>query len=207
MKKQEFMRNLTVLNACAACFLIAYAQLHHSAIYPAPTYPVRLEAAFEHDRYQDHTVKFKVNHQLSQIVPDEYQVLVVDAAVRHGVEPMLLAAVVEMETGGTWNPNLRGSSGEYGLMQIMPGTTWWIAKQRGMPIPSIMEPEVNLDYGAWYLAYLLRQARQKTSSEEEAVHLALREYNGGPQWRERAPQDTSRYAERVLRTKQGVISE
>lgn len=131
-------------------------------------------------------------------VPAEYRNLVVDAAVRHGLPPRLLAALVELETGGTWDPHVRGSSGEVGLGQILPATAIWISRTRERPVPNLFSAEQNLDTAAWYLARIWRHTRSEEPDEEAALLAALAEYNAGPRWRDRAPEDAMRYAHTVM---------
>jgi soluble lytic murein transglycosylase-like protein len=127
-------------------------------------------------------------NQVADLAPPEYRSLVIQIAQRHGLDPRLLASVAWVETGGTWDPTLRGAAGEIGLMQVMPETAAWIAQVRGEQIPDLTDPAHALDYGAWYLARLL----------EGATADALAQYNAGPAWRERAPSVARQYSGRVL---------
>ena len=129
---------------------------------------------------------------VEDLVPVDLRTAVVHAAVYNGLDPRLLAAVGWVETGGTWDPRLRGLAGETGLMQIMPATATWIAQQRKLPVPDLTDPAVNLDWGAWYLAHLLEQ----TGGDQVE---ALRRYNAGPRWRDRAPTAARGYSDRVQR--------
>jgi len=76
-------------------------------------------------------------------------------------------------------------------MQIMPDTARWIARQRGVAVPDLTDAATNLDWGAWFLALLIRESRGDVAE-------ALSRYNAGPKWRERAPVMASRYALTVL---------
>jgi soluble lytic murein transglycosylase-like protein len=129
--------------------------------------------------------------RVADLVPPEFRVMVVEAAERHGLDPRLLAAVAKIETGGTWRPDLVGSAGERGLMQVMPDTAEWIAQARQhVSAPDQFNPANSLDYGAWYISALL----QDTGGD---VTEALRRYNAGPAWRERAPTMARSYSRRV----------
>lgn len=127
--------------------------------------------------------------RVADLVPEEYRRVVVETATRHGVDARLLAAVAWVETGGTWQPDLEGAAGEVGLMQVLPSTAAWIAEARGLPYPDLTDPAVALDFGAWYLAHLI----DTTGDPWEAVH----QYNGGPEWRTRAPTQVGWYGSRV----------
>lgn len=93
-----------------------------------------------------------------------YAGLIQDAAETHGLDPALVAAVVEVESG--FNASATSSAGAMGLMQIMPTT----AVEWGLTKP--FDAAANLDTGAAYLAWLLDRYGN--------VELALAAYNVGP---------------------------
>jgi soluble lytic murein transglycosylase-like protein len=129
--------------------------------------------------------------RIADLAPPQYRSLVITTAKRHSLDPRLLASVAWVETGGTWDPTMRGTAGEIGLMQVLPSTAAWIAQQRGEQLPDLADPAVNLDYGAWYLRRLL----------DGATASALAEYNAGPAWRDRAPTVARAYSSRVMNVK------
>ena len=89
----------------------------------------------------------------------------ISAAARHqGLDPRLLEAVVEAESGG--NPAAVSSKGAMGLMQLMPGTA------RALGVSRPMDPVQNLEGGARYLAEQVRTFG--------SIELALAAYNAGP---------------------------
>ncbi|HEY8347722.1 MAG TPA: lytic transglycosylase domain-containing protein [Symbiobacteriaceae bacterium] len=108
--------------------------------------------------------------RIADIVPAEYQQMVLDTAARHRIDPRLLAAVVTVET--KWNPTIVGRAGEKGLMQILPATGTWLARKAGLEEYDLADPATNLHLGAFYLAMLLEQ--------HGTVEKALAAYNGGP---------------------------
>lgn len=57
-------------------------------------------------------------------VPMQYRSAVANASAKWNVPAEYIAAVIDAETGGTWNPNLTSSDGlgSYGLGQFLPGT-------------------------------------------------------------------------------------
>jgi soluble lytic murein transglycosylase len=105
--------------------------------------------------------------------PIQYASLIGQAAGTYRLDPHLLAALVRVESA--FNPYARSAKGALGLMQLMPETAAWIAAQRGLPRPGaaqLAEPQMNVDYGSWYLRMLLDDFRG------DAI-LALAAYNGG----------------------------
>lgn len=90
-------------------------------------------------------------------------------ATRAGINPALVNAVIEQESGfdpGALGPVVNGGSRAIGLMQIMPET----AKELGV---NPYDPVQNLWGGTWYLANLLRAYGGNAA-------LALAAYNAGP---------------------------
>ena len=85
------------------------------------------------------------------------------AAIRYGLPPALVAAVVEVESGG--NRYAVSSRGALGLMQA--------TRDKFRPSQDPFDPATNLDVGARYLAEQLHTFHGNLS-------LALAAYNAGP---------------------------
>jgi soluble lytic murein transglycosylase-like protein/Zn-dependent protease with chaperone function len=102
------------------------------------------------------------------------------AGKRHGVDPALLSIMILLESGG--NPKAVSSGGAVGLMQVMPATALRIARDReiqGFDVESLVDPELNIDFGAWYLAQQIKRFGDGSLSDK-TVTLAAAAYNGGP---------------------------
>ena len=93
---------------------------------------------------------------LNQVVAEE--------AARHGIDPLLVHAVIKQESGG--NPRARSHKGAAGPMQLMPGT----ARRFGVRNPYDVKDSVR--GGLAYLAWLLDRYNGD-------VALALAGYNAG----------------------------
>ena len=109
-------------------------------------------------------------------------------AMRHGLEPTLVAAVVRAESG--WNARAVSPKGALGLMQLMPAT----ARDLGVEDP--FDPIANLDGGCRYLRQMMARFGD--------LRLALAAYNAGPEAVSRAGdvpdyRETREYIENVLR--------
>ncbi|MEA2277967.1 MAG: soluble lytic murein transglycosylase, partial [Solirubrobacteraceae bacterium] len=104
--------------------------------------------------------------------PLEYEDAVRTEAARNDLDPALVAAVINTESG--FVPDSRSSQGAVGLMQILPETARFIAQGPGRPSPPpdhLETPAVNIAYGSRYLRYLI--------DRYGTVPLALAAYNGG----------------------------
>jgi hypothetical protein len=86
------------------------------------------------------------------------------AAASHDVDPLLVAAVVEVES--TFRPRARSHKGATGLMQLLPSTA-------GMPAFRLVDPRTNLNAGSAYLSEMLERF-------DGDLELALAAYNAGP---------------------------
>ena len=98
-------------------------------------------------------------------------------AGRHGIDPLLVRAVVFQESRFAYDAI--GRRGEVGLMQVLPqGAAADWARVHKKPLPShadLMRVEVNLEIGVWYLA----RALKRWKGYKDCVRLALVQYNAG----------------------------
>lgn len=77
-----------------------------------------------------------------------FEDLIEKYAELNGVEPELAHAIIRVESN--YNPKIRGSAGEVGLMQIKPATARMMGYRGGAK--GLYDPETNLRYGMKYLA-------------------------------------------------------
>jgi soluble lytic murein transglycosylase len=119
-------------------------------------------------------------------------------ARENGLDPALLAAVIYQES--KFNAGARSPSGAIGLMQLTPSTAHGIAVRTGgdaFRTNDLYDPEINIRYGAWYLANLFRKYGQE--------RLVLAAYNAGQgnvdRWRSNGEAiqfpETEAYVDRV----------
>ncbi len=114
---------------------------------------------------------FRMNRKAHNLADVPYGAQILKAAEAHKLDPSLVCAVVEKES--SFNPSEVSGVGACGLMQIMPDTAEYIAAQRDLPKSyDLFDPETNLDFGCWYLRYLL--------DLYEVTETALAAYNAGP---------------------------
>lgn len=109
------------------------------------------------------------------LYPLRYESEILDSSKRHGLDPYLVAAVIETESG--WDANAESSQGAYGLMQLMPETAQDVVA-RGLVDPetwsaaALDDPQTNIELGCGYLAYLLGYFNG-------SVDKAIAAYNAG----------------------------
>lgn len=101
-----------------------------------------------------------------QIPPMPYGELIYDAARRHAINPRLVAAMVETESG--FDPYAVSDKGASGLLQLMPAT----AHRFGLSDGEIFDPERNLDAGVRYIRWL-------SEHFDQDLPLVLAGYNAG----------------------------
>ena len=97
------------------------------------------------------------------IIPKGYGQLIEAAASKHGIDPAIIAGLIETESN--WNPNAISPSGAKGLTQFMDPT----AAEFGV---NVFDPASAIDGGAKYLRYLVDYFNGD-------LRLAIFAYNGG----------------------------
>ena len=115
------------------------------------------------------------------------------AAKRYDVDSLLLASIVEAESG--FHPDAVSNKGALGLMQLMP--LHFVAADPSLDRVDPLDPAVNLNLGARYL----RDLRKRYDGDLE---LALAAYHAGPGTIDRFGglppyRETQAYVGRVLR--------
>lgn len=95
-------------------------------------------------------------------------------AAEKGVDPFLVHALIREES--RYNPKALSRSKAIGLMQLLPGTGYGVAKRIGVPLSSkddIFIPEINMKLGTDYLSYAIKRFSGNAM-------LGVASYNGGP---------------------------
>lgn len=108
-----------------------------------------------------------------------------ETALKAGINWKVIAAIVAVESAG--DTQARGTSGEYGLMQIMSSTHRFVNDKWdensllsdffGVPVgylhkdKELLDPEYNLTVGIWYFQYLY-------NSNNKNYDKAIQLYNG-----------------------------
>ena len=115
--------------------------------------------------------------------------IIASAAEAHGVDPMLVSALIQVESG--YRPTARSRKGAMGLMQLMPSTA------REYKVRNPFEPKANIEAGIKHLKTLIDRFGATR------LELALAAYNAGPGAVERFKgippyRETRNYVARIL---------
>lgn len=110
-------------------------------------------------------VKNKGMVRRSEVSGAGLEAMVDRVAVKYGIAPELLNAVVRVESD--YNPLAVSGAGAMGLMQLMPGTA------RSLGVKNPFDPLENLEGGARYLKAMFERFNGD-------LNLALAAYNAGP---------------------------
>ena len=115
--------------------------------------------------------------------PVAYEQEILISAAQQGVDPILIAAIIRVESN--FRPDRVSRKNAVGLMQLMPDTAEWIVRQANyadITLERLKREDVNILLGAWYLRYLYRlfepYASERTAKDAMAVVTAA--YNAGP---------------------------
>ena len=116
------------------------------------------------------------------------------AAREHDVDSALLFAIARQES--RFIPDIVSSAGAQGLMQLMPGTARWVARQLGEGSwrpAQIADVTANTRFGAYYFRYWLERL--------DSQPLATAAYNAGPgraqAWRPATPLEGAAWIETI----------
>jgi soluble lytic murein transglycosylase len=150
-------------------------------------------------------------------LPLHHSDIIRQQAREKNLDPALIAAIIYAESKFR---DQTSPTGAKGLMQIQPETAKFIARRSGgaqFQVDDLGSPQINIQYGSWYLRYLLRQ-------HDGNVVLAVASYNAGETnvagWVERSRHrgrqfrihdipfpETRAYVQRVLQAERDYRSE
>lgn len=125
-----------------------------------------------------------------------YQSLIEEACARYGVEPSLLAGLIEQESH--FDPNVGSGAGAEGLTELMPET----AASLGVTDPH--DPTQSIEAGARLLSEKLSEFggnKELALAAYNAGSGAVQQYNGIPPYPE-----TQEYVQKVLGYASGYAS-
>ena len=139
--------------------------------------PPAVEADGEAPRAQD---------PVSAIAMGPYGEIITAVAETHGVDPLLVRALIHVESGD--RPTARSNKGAMGLMQLMPSTA------RLYKVRNPYDPKANIAAGVKHLKSLIdRWGVDLALAAYNAGEGAVKKFNGIPPYRE-----TRNYVSRIL---------
>ena len=133
-------------------------------------------------------------HDFSQRFPTPHREAVSAAATQWGLDEALMYSLIRQES--RFMAHARSRVGATGLMQLMPATAKWVARQ--IPVEAyrkemLVEPSVNVRMGTYYFSRVLADLGHPI--------LATAAYNAGPgrarRWREAQPLEGAIYVETI----------
>jgi hypothetical protein len=110
---------------------------------------------------------FNISNVYAKSSISELKQIVIESAERYGVEPELIFAMIQQESG--WQVKAVSHAGAIGVMQIMPGTG---KDACGLSETELFEADKNIDCGVKYFSQQFKKFGD--------VKLALCAYNAGP---------------------------
>ena len=134
------------------------------------------------------------------LYPFYYADEIIKHATNYGIDPLFVAAMIREES--RYNAKIVSPAGARGLMQVMIPTGKLIAQKIKFPNfkrDLLFEPQVNIQFGTWYMSDLMRKFDGNCS-------LVAGAYNGGPgrikNWLKKA-----KSAEKAVQPQDPIISE
>jgi soluble lytic murein transglycosylase len=108
------------------------------------------------------------------LFPLPYRATLEAAALRHGLDPFLVAGLIRQES--EFNPAALSPARAYGLTQVLPATGKRFARKEGIPRFSpavLLQPAANLRIGTSIIRSML-------DSNNGSIEQTLAAYNAGP---------------------------
>ena len=148
-----------------------------------------------YDRAINTAERTQRRHDFSLRYPTPYRTEISAAAHDNHIDEALVFGLARQES--RFVANIMSSAGAVGLMQLMPATARWVARQLGRSdyrVTSLDQPQLNTQMGGFYLRHVLDRL-------DGMPVLAAAAYNAGPgraqAWRGDAPIEGAIYAETI----------
>jgi len=164
-KKFKQVESAFKKDAAALCYLLGY-YLEHKYYLRSMVCARNIANATDPDHIPDFLHRF--------IYPLHYPELISAAAEKYDIDPLFVCALIRQES--MFEAQIASRANAQGLMQIIPSTGKYIAKELGVEdfrLESLHSPKRSLDFGLWYLSDI-------SSKNENRLPRALAGYNGGP---------------------------
>ena len=107
--------------------------------------------------------------------PTDYEKYVLEYSNEYDCDPVLVFSVIRVESG--FDPNAVSEVGARGLMQLMEDAFDWIKfrldDDRGYTFDDIFDPKLNIQYGTYYLSYLMDKYDGSIELTAAAYHCGM----------------------------------
>lgn len=107
--------------------------------------------------------------------PTDYEEYVIRYSTKYKCDPVLVFSVIKVESG--FNKDAVSSVGARGLMQLMEDAYDWIKyrldDQRDNTYDDMFDPELNIQYGTYYLSYLMEKYDGSVELTAAAYHCGM----------------------------------
>ena len=107
--------------------------------------------------------------------PTTYEEYVVKYSKKYDVDPVLVFSVIYVESG--FDEKAESDVGARGLMQLMPDAFDWVKFRlndtRDIDFDSMYDPETNIQYGSYYLSYLMDKYDDSIELSAAAYHCGM----------------------------------
>ncbi len=137
------------------------------------SYAARLEGHKDLNYLIYKKLETSLSREWKSWVPQMTQELISECR-KHDMDPIFVLAIIQTES--QFNTYAKGTSGEIGLMQVLPQTGEWLAKKYNLHWRgpnTLYDPIHNIKYGITYFAHLRSQF-------ESRAHHYVPAYNMGP---------------------------
>ena len=116
-----------------------------------------MQVSYEKQTLEVLDARARVEAQIVQEHPLKYGDLISDKANKYNLHPAFVAAIILNES--SFRPEATSNVDARGLMQLMDDTAGWIYEKMDDPtreyhFDDLYNPEINAEYGCWYLNYL-----------------------------------------------------
>ena len=116
--------------------------------------------------------------QLKILYPRPWHNIVAKYAAEYRLPEYLLYALIRSES--FFQPQAVSGAGAIGLTQLMPATAADIAKKLKITEYSLNDPEINIRFGAYYLAEMIRRSDNRIMPACFAYNAGLSRVRGWP---------------------------
>jgi soluble lytic murein transglycosylase len=121
----------------------------------------------EQAQYQEIKQQLAYWHAL---YPFPFVEVIEEQAQKRDLNPLLVTALIRQES--RFEPDIRSKAGAVGLMQMMPSTGAWAAKNLNLDEYALENPKDNIKLGTWFLDQTHRSFKNNSL-------LAVASYNAG----------------------------